>query len=78
MNKEKYIGGWILTNCITCAIVDVVFDINDKLKIQWFIDGEKYGKKSTCTIKYDKNGNDYILSRNNKLYLSESIRIEED
>ena len=77
MKDKKLIATMGLFNTGGIAILDIIYDIEDKLKFAYH-DGEKFGRVCTSIISNDTEGNAYFISGNQKYYLSEFIKSEDE
>ena len=54
------------------AIYDIIYDIVDKVKFTWVVNGKK-SKISYARLRVDSEGRGYFLTHNYKVILSECI-----
>ena len=75
MKDKKVIATMGLSNTGGIAILDFIYDIEDKVKFAYH-NGEKFGRVATAKIRYNKEGDAYFISGKQKYYLSEFIKSE--
>ncbi len=73
MNKLDIKAYYPVNAGIEIVIYDVIYDIEDKIKFSWNIQG-KVKKTRYSKIRYEKEGRSYFKSYNLKIYLDEVIR----
>ena len=74
MKDKKIIASYPLNNFGGIVILDIIHDIEDKVKFSYH-NGEKFGRVTTAIIRTDKEGQHYFISGKCKYYLSDFIRV---
>ncbi len=71
----KPIATYCITNCCAMAIFEIIYEIDDKIKVGLISDSEKRHKITTNKIYNDKNDRLYFKKFGVKYYIDEFIKL---
>ena len=71
---KKIIATMGLSNAGGIAILDFIYDIEDKVKFA-YITCDEVGRTSTAIIRTDNEGGAYFISFGQKYFLNEFIKV---